>query len=196
LSLMVAARDSEGRLTEEEALGLAVLLLIAGSDTTGTLITNGTLALLRYPGEAAKLRADPALMPNAIEEFLRYDSVVHWNAPRIPTEAPISLANDTVEIQPGEQILPLVASANRDPSQFDRAEQLDLTRPNANHHMGFGHGLHLCLGANLARLNGSVAFAGVLRRIKAIEVLEDPLPWTFEGNIRKLQRLEVAITPS
>jgi cytochrome P450 len=196
LSVFVMARDKDHRLTEDEVMGLAVLLLIAGTDTTGTLIANGTLALLEHPDELERLRADPRLTPNAIEEFLRYNSVVHTNVPRIPIDDTLILADGTIRIPKGEQVIPIVASANRDPARFDRPDELDVGRPNANQHMGFGHGLHLCLGANLARLNGSVVFSRIAHRFRHIEVMDNPLSWFYQGNIRSLKELTVRVSPT
>lgn len=193
---LVAAAQHDGLLSENEALGLLIMLFIAGTDTTANLIGNGTVALVEHPGELARLRADPSLLPNAIEEFLRYNSVVQMAFPRIATDAALRLRGGDVEVAAGDELMLLLAGANRDPEQFERPESLDVGRANANRHMGFGHGLHLCLGANLARLSAAAAFSGVLERCRQIEILDDPVPWFLEGNTRGLKRLSVSVEPA
>lgn len=160
LTALVQAEEDGDRFTEEELLGMVFLLLVAGHETTVNLIANGTLALLQNPDQLALLQGDLGLMDTAIEEFVRYDG------PLITTEGsfakePITLHG--VTMPQGALILPAILSANRDETVFENADQLDVTR-NPNKHVAFGKGIHYCLGAPLARLEGKIAFSTLLTR--------------------------------
>jgi len=160
LSDLIAVRDQDGdRLSENELIVTCALLLIAGHDTTVNLIGNGTLALLRDPDQLALLRENPQLISSAVEEFLRYDSSSQMTG---------RIAREDVEyggkvIHQGDQINLLMGSANHDPAQFSNPDQLDITRKD-NRHIAFGHGIHFCLGAPLARLEAQVAIPLLLQR--------------------------------
>ncbi|MFZ0218168.1 MAG: cytochrome P450 [Candidatus Dormiibacterota bacterium] len=164
-ALLVASERSEEsgeeeRLTEGELVAMLQLLLIAGHETTVNLIGNGTLALLRHPDQWALLRERTELLPNAIEEFLRYDGPVERATFRHSLE---TIEIGGVEIPAQRVVGILLASADHDPSQFADPDRLDVTRaPRA--HVAFGHGIHFCLGAPLARLEGRVAIGGLLER--------------------------------
>ncbi len=160
LSLLIAAEEQGDKLNEGELLAMCVLLFIAGHETTVNLIGNGILALLRHPDEMIKLRRDPALISLAIEELLRYDSPVQWTA---------RITNADVEIQgrkipSGSMIIIAIGSANRDPSHFADPDSLDIARAD-NRHVAFGFGIHFCLGAPLARVEGQIALGTLLRRM-------------------------------
>ncbi|MGH8985031.1 MAG: cytochrome P450, partial [Acidimicrobiia bacterium] len=153
LSGLIAAEEAGERLSEKELLATALFLLIAGHETTVNLIGNGTLALLRNRDQLDRLRADPALDHNAIEELLRYDSPVTFTQ-RV-TLAGYQVGD--VTIPPRQQIITILAAANRDPAVFADPDRLDLGRAEASRHVAFGGGHHFCLGAALARLEGEVA---------------------------------------
>jgi cytochrome P450 len=148
MSHMVTAAEDGDRLSREELISMALLMLLAGHDTTVNLIANGTLAFLRSPGQLALLQADPALLPNAVEEILRYDCPVNISTQRF-TREPIDIGG--IGISAGEVLFISMLSANRDPRQFSESDTFDITRETSGH-LGFGHGIHYCLGAPLARL--------------------------------------------
>ncbi|MBV8715682.1 MAG: cytochrome P450 [Chloroflexi bacterium] len=185
ISALVAAEERGDVLSEPELVVMCRLLLIAGHETTVNLIGNGTKALLRHPDQFAKLREDPGLITSAIEELLRYDSPVQMTG-RIATE-PVQFDGHTV--QPGEWILPLLGAANHDPAQFADPERLDLTR-NPNAHVAFGRGIHFCLGAPLARLEGQVAIGALVRRFPSLALAGEPVR-RKQITLRGLQSLPV-----
>src|SRR5437588_2635709 len=149
LSALIAAEEAGDKLNEEELLATCILILIAGHEPTVNLIGNGVLALLRNPGELERLRATPGLITNAVEELLRYDGPVQRTA-RVAS-APATIGGRT--IAKGEMVMPFIGAADRDPSQFPDPDRLDLTRAD-NRHIAFGWGIHFCLGAPLARVEG------------------------------------------
>ncbi|GAB96816.1 hypothetical protein BJY21_001913 [Kineosphaera limosa] len=160
LSALIEAESEGGRLNRRELITMAVLLLFAGFETTVNLIGNGTAALLAHPEQAQDLRADPSLVPGAVEEMLRYDTPVQVVA-RIATR---ELRLGGAQVPAGEMISLLLGAANRDPAVFDDPHRFDIHRPNARRHLSFAAGPHHCLGASLARLEAQVAFAALLRR--------------------------------
>jgi cytochrome P450 len=160
VSALVHAREADDRLSEDELLSMVFLLLVAGHETTVNLIGNGVLALLEHPAQMERLRDDPELIKPAVEELMRYDSPVQFASERYPREE-ITIAG--VSIAPGETVQPLLGSANRDERQFDRADELDITRE-PNRHLAFGQGVHYCVGAPLARLEGQIAINALLER--------------------------------
>jgi cytochrome P450 len=170
LSGLIAAEEDGQRLSWEELFTTIILLYLAGHETTVNLIGNGALALLRHPDQLERLRREPSLAPSAVEELLRYDSPVHLTA-RIATT---DLAVAGVPVPRGDQVIALVAAANRDPAVFADPDDLDVGRRD-NRHLSFSAGMHYCLGAALARLEGEVAFAALLRRFPRLE-LADPDP--------------------
>ncbi|MFE3525206.1 cytochrome P450 [Streptomyces sp. NPDC059161] len=193
LSALVRARDAEGaRLGPEELLGMAFVLLVAGHETTVNLLSNGTYALLTHPEQFSALRADRSLLEGAIEEMLRYEGPVTSSAYRWATE---DVEIDGVTIPAGEAVLILLGSASRDPRRFPDPDDFDIRRPRAGGgagHLAFGHGIHHCLGAPLARLEATVAFTALLDRFPDLALAADPaeLPWR-PGLIRGLDRLPV-----
>lgn len=193
LSALIAARDDEQRLDEEELVAMAFLLLVAGYITTVNLIGTGMAALLTHPDQLTLLREDPELLPNAIEEFLRYDGPVNPGMTRFPTED-IEIAG--VRIPRGDTVIIAVATADRDPARFTDPDRLDVARDD-NAHLAFGHGIHYCLGAPLARLEGQIAFGTLLRRLPgiALAVPATELQWQH-GGLRGLKHLPVTFTPS
>jgi cytochrome P450 StaP len=188
LSDLIAVRDQDGdRLSENELIVTCALLLVAGHDTTVNLIGNGMFALLRNPDQLALLRENSALISSAVEEFLRYDS---------STQMSERIAREDVEyggkvIHRGDQINLLMGSANRDPAQFSDPARLDITRKD-NRHIAFGHGIHYCLGAPLARLEAHVAIPLLLRRRPQLRLtVEEPERRETIG-FRGLKHLPVA----
>ena len=165
LSAMVVAEESGDRLTEAELIANCVLLMFAGNETTTNLIGNGMLSLFQNPEQRQMLQADDQLIGSAVEEFLRYDSPVQKTS-RIAKED-INIRGKT--IASGELISVCYGSANRDPDQFENAEQLDIKRAD-NRHLSFAQGIHYCLGASLARMEGQVAINSLLRRMPDIKM--------------------------
>ncbi|MEU8108441.1 cytochrome P450 [Nonomuraea muscovyensis] len=164
LSLLLAAREGDDRLTEEEIVDNAVFSFFAGFETTANLLASGCAALLEHPGELARLRADRGLLPTAVEEFLRYDAPIQGTARLV--RSPVEVGDHTVRA--GRVLVLLLGSANRDERQFGDPGRLDVGR-DPNPHVSFGGGLHHCMGAALARVEGAVAFGRLLDRFGAIE---------------------------
>jgi len=193
LSALVAARDEEDRLSENELLSMAFLLLVAGHETTVNLIASGMLALLLNPGELTRLRADRSLLDAAVEELLRYVNPVN-NATFRFTGEPMEIGG--VNIGPGEVVLVSLSGANRDPSRYADPDRLDLGRDGGGH-VAFGHGIHYCLGAPLARLEAEIAFAGLLERFGSmtLAVPPDELRWRPSTLIHGLESLPVRLGP-
>jgi len=192
LSALIGAREAADRLTDDEVISMAVLLLAAGHETTVNLIGNGMLALVTNPGQFAALRADRTLLPNAIEEFLRYDGPVSHATMRFTARAAVIGGK---EIPPGELVMVSLDAADHDPQRFPDPDRLDLRRPTGGH-LAFGHGIHYCLGAPLARLEAEIAFTGLLDRFSLIElaVPVDQLRWRVSTVMRGLERLPLRLT--
>jgi pimeloyl-[acyl-carrier protein] synthase len=187
LSLLIGVEEQGDRLNEGELLAMCLLLFIAGHETTVNLIGNGTLALLEHPDQMARFKGDPALIPSAIEELLRYDSPVQWTA-RI-TNANVELGGR--EIPNGSMIIVAIGAANRDPSHFPDPDRLDIARSD-NRHVSFGFGIHFCLGAPLARVEGQIALGTLLRRMPDLALQTGAtLDWRESSALRGLKRLPV-----
>jgi cytochrome P450 len=169
LSALIAVHEGSDRLSQDELTSMVFLLLVAGHETTVNLIVSGTLALLRHPDQLALLRAEPERLPAAVEELLRYDGPLQVTVPSIAA-APIEVGG--VTIPAGDVVLPALLAANRDPGRFPEPDRLDVTRA-SNSHMAFGHGLHHCLGAPLARLEGRIALGSLITRFPGLR-LADP----------------------
>ena len=172
LSGLIAAEESGDRLSERELFATCVLLLVAGNETTTNLIGNGVVALLRNPEQLAWLRANPASMPAAIEELVRYDSPVQITS-RLALE---DRALHGCRMRRGEQIVLVLGAGNRDPGRFADPDRLDLARPDARP-LSFGHGLHYCLGAQLARLEAQIAMVHLLDRFRDLRFADGPITW-------------------
>jgi cytochrome P450 len=192
LSELIQATDEDGRgLSPGELLSMTFLLLIAGFETTVNLIANGVLALLSHPGQLDLLRADPALLPGAIEEILRFDGPVHLATVRYTTE-PTPTAQAEI---PADQLVHVsLLAANRDGSRFPDPDTFDITRPGAGH-VAFGHGIHHCLGAPLARLEGQIAIGALLDRFPDIALAADPatLRWRKSWLMHGLESFPVQV---
>jgi len=170
LSALLAAEEEGDRLSEEELRSTVVLLFVAGHETTMNLIGNGTVAMMRQRSQWERLVADPSLAAGAVEECLRFDGPVHLTG-RTAT-VPSVVAG--VEIEPGQGLVTLLAAANRDPARFPDPDRLDITRPD-NQHLTFSHGIHYCLGAALARLEGQEVFKAMAQRFPTLELTEEPV---------------------
>ncbi|RKN38276.1 cytochrome P450 family protein [Streptomyces hoynatensis] len=189
MSDLIATADEEGdRLSPGELLGMAWILLIAGHETTVNLITNGTLALLTHPDQLALLRGDPSLLEGAVEEMLRYDGPVPTPTVRF-TREPTRIAGTLIPA--GEVVLPVIADADRDEAKFPEPARFDITRETRGH-IAFGHGIHYCLGAPLARLEARVAFAELLARAPGL-ALDVPAPDALSWRVGMLIRGPVSL---
>ncbi|MDH6605135.1 cytochrome P450 [Streptomyces sp. SAI-208] len=186
---LIAARDGGERLSEEELVSLAVLLLVAGHETTTHFLGNATLALLQRPGQLERLRGNPDDIPAVLDELLRFDSPVSTAAFRFTTEA-ITLGG--VGIPPGTPVLVALGAANRDPGRFPSPDLLDLDRDAAGH-LAFGHGIHRCVGAPLAKAEAEIALRAVLTRFPGIRLAEpaERLQWRRTRLVRGLSALPV-----
>ena len=193
VSVLVAAGDDG--LTTQELLSSLFQLVVAGHDTTASLIGNGVVALLDHPGQLQALLADPGQLPAAIDELIRFTAPVPHATFRVTAE-PVSLGG--VQIPAHEQILVCLAAANRDPERFPAPDVLDIGR-NDGPHLGFGHGIHYCLGAPLARLEARVAFEELLGRHPrlSLAVGRDALAWSHGDGLvlRGLVSLPVILGP-
>jgi cytochrome P450 len=177
MSALIHGSDDDGdRLSPDELLGMAWLLLVAGYETTVNLISNGVLALLTHPEQLAALRADLSLIDNAVEEMLRYDGPLETPTFRFTTE-PVTIG-DTVIPGGGELVLVAMADANRDPARFPSPDRFDISR-DARGHVAFGHGIHHCLGAPLARLEARIAIRTLLERCPhlALDIHPAAITW-------------------
>lgn len=161
ISALIDACDQDGKLSERELVSTAFLLLFAGHQTTADFIGNAVVALLTYPDQLELLRADPRLLPSAIEELLRFDGPLPVASPRIATE---DVEYQGVRIPRGSIVGVVINAANHDPQHFADPDRLDLRRVRAPH-IGFGHGVHYCLGVSLARLEAQVGIGALLRRL-------------------------------
>ncbi len=190
ISQLVQIEEAGDRLDESELLSMIALLIFAGHETTSNLIGNGMLMLFDYPAQMQHLRADLSLVPVAVEEFLRYNGPVLATAPRYAT-ADVMLGGQ--QIRKGDTILTMLGSANRDETQFTQPEELDIAR-SLNRHVAFGQGIHVCLGAPLARLEGDIAFTTLLRRLPALRlaVARDEITWKGGFVLRGISSLPIA----
>lgn len=189
-SALIQGDDDGDQLTEDELTGLVAAVIMGGSDTVRGFIGNAVLSLLDHPDQADRLRADPLLAEQAVEELLRYDGALSTALFRVTTEE-VELAGTTVPA--GSPVIVGLLAANRDPRRFDRPEDLDLTRT-GHRHVGFGHGLHNCLGAALARLEGAIAIPALLERFPelTLNAPRDSVRYIDNWAIRRLTALPVA----
>ncbi|WP_327673977.1 MULTISPECIES: cytochrome P450 [unclassified Streptomyces] len=189
LDRLIAARDGEDRLSEHELVSLAVLLLVAGHETTTNALGNAVLALLRHPAQLDRLRRNPDDIPGAVDELLRFDSAVSTSTFRFATEA-ITLGG--TEIPAGVAVLVALGAANRDPARFPGPDELDLDR-DAAAHLAFGHGIHRCVGAPLAKAEMELVLRAVLARFPELQLAAsvDELMWRRTRLVRGLSSLPV-----
>ncbi len=190
ISGLIAAEEDGERLTRDELLSMIVLILLAGHDTTASLISTGLWLLLAHPDAAAEVRVDPGAVGNAVEEVLRYlgPLQVASGGGRWPDE-PVTI-RDTV-IEPGTPVRLLLGSANRDPDQYGDPDRFDIHRGSIRH-LAFGRGLHVCLGAALGRLEAQVVLPAVLQRFPDLALVDDRPTWRPSFVVRQLATLPVA----
>jgi cytochrome P450 len=190
VSALVAAHDEAEALSADELLQFVVLLLLAGNETTTNLIGNGMLALGRNPAAMAALRSKPELMRGAIEEMLRYDGPVQSTFRTATKDTTVG----GTPIAAGMGVFVIIAAANRDPAQFKDPEKFDITRQ-PNEHLAFGEGIHFCIGAPLARMEGSIAIGSALERFPHLRLNSPDAALTYKGSyfLRVLSRLEMAL---
>ena len=186
LSALIAAEEAGDKLSEQELLATCILLLIAGHETTVNLIGNGVLALLRNPDQLDRLRADPGLIGSAVEELLRYDGPVQRTA-RIPSDD-VTIGGCT--IPKGDMVMPFIAAADRDPAHFPDPDRLDLGRAD-NRHIAFGWGIHFCLGAPLARVEGQIAINTLVQRLPKLALAMETPEFRQSLTLRGLASLPV-----
>ncbi|MFB7241063.1 cytochrome P450 [Streptomyces populi] len=185
ISALVATQAQDDRLTDSELLATCFVLITAGDETTTHLVGNAVLALLRHPGQLARLREDPALVRTAVDELARYDT---------PTQAIVRVVAEDVEIggrtlREGELAYLFLAATNRDPERFEDPDRLDLTRP-GNRHLSFGNGPHFCLGGPLAKLQAEVAVGTLVRRFPHLRLADEAaLEWRPNPLQRRLTAL-------
>ncbi|MEU9115467.1 cytochrome P450 [Streptomyces sp. NPDC048483] len=193
LSALIRTSDEDGdRLSGDELVGMAFLLLVAGHETTVSLISNGVRALLQHPAQLAALRADRSLLDNAVEEMLRYDGPVETATWRFTVE-PVEIGGTVIPAR--NPVWVVLASASRDPERFAAADDFDITR-DPRGHVAFGHGIHFCIGAPLARLEARIAIGALLDRCPdlALDCATDDLTWRTGMLIRGTEQLPVRWT--
>ncbi len=189
VSALLAARDADDALSEEELFGTVILLIVAGHETTVGLIGNAVLHLLDHPDQLALLRANPSLLPAAVEELLRYEGPVERALNRWAA-TDVELGGQT--IRRGELVIAILNSADRDPERFPEPDRLDVTREDTRH-LAFGRGSHYCLGAPLARLEAEIALETLFRRLPGLRVAvpREELEWRATPGFRRLVALPV-----
>jgi cytochrome P450 len=189
ISALVQVEEESATLSQSELCSMIVLLIVAGHETSVSQIGNAALALMQHPQALARLRDDPSLMPNAVEELLRYDASVERALIRFVTED-TELAGHN--LRRGQLVVAVVGAANRDESVCARPETLDIARP-ACPHMAFGKGIHYCMGASLARMEVDIALSTLLRRCPGLQLAvdADTLQWRNVPNFRGLETLPV-----
>jgi cytochrome P450 len=185
-SLMTAEIQGD-RFTEEEVIANTIITMVGGQETTTNLIGNGLLTLLGHPEHMQRLRSDPALMPSAIEELLRYESPSQHTARLAPEDSELG----GKKIRKRQAVIAVMGAANRDPERFPNPDLLDLSRED-NRHLAFGWAAHFCFGAALARIEGQVAFETILRRLPGLALAPGPLTWRCNLGLRGLEALPVS----
>jgi cytochrome P450 len=170
LSTLVHAQAAEGKLTRDELTATAMLLLAAGFETTVNLIGNGTALLIEHPEQHERLRAEPALWTNAVDEVLRFDSPVQRTGRVAQRDTEVA----GVRVPAGQPVMTLLGGANRDPDVFDEPQRFDVARPNAGEHLAFSSGIHYCLGAGLARMEGEVGLRALFDRFPDLALAGTP----------------------
>lgn len=188
---LIAARDAEDRLNEDELVAMVANLLLGGHDTTKAALSCAVHALLRHPEQWRLLRRDPALAPGAVEEVIRYESPVSA-FPRVATQ---EVDFGGVPIAENEMFLVNILGANRDPARFDAPDRFDITRTGTRH-LGLGAGPHYCIGAPVARIAAQETITALARRFPGLELVETDPPWTAVSEFRAPATLRVRLGPS
>jgi cytochrome P450 len=190
LGALLAAEVDGDRLTDEEIVANVIVTMVGGLETTTNLIGNGMLTLLRNPEQLHRLRSEPALLPAAVEELLRYES---------PSQQTARIARKDVElggrqIRKGQAVIAVMAAGNRDPERFPEPDRLDFDRPD-NRHLAFGWAAHFCFGAPLARLEAEISFTALLDRLPGLALTDEPLVWRENLGLRGLTALPLTFPP-
>lgn len=191
ISALVRAETEQQSLTADELMVFIVLLLVAGNETTTNLIGNAVIALLEHPDQLEQVRADRALIPNLVEEALRYDAPVQFLLRRATED--IELAGTVIPRD--VMVLAIFASANRDERRFPDPDRFDVRR-DAQGHLAFGHGIHFCLGAPLARLEAAIALKEIIDRLRDVRCVEETIDFIDAPFLRGPKRLPLAFTPA
>jgi cytochrome P450 len=184
LGAFMSAQVEDDKLSDDEIIANVIVTMVGGQETTTNLIGNGMLSLLRHPQELERLRADPAIVPSAVEELLRFESPSQQTARLAPEDG--LLGDKTVRKR--QAVIAVMGAANRDPDRFPDPDRLDLTRSD-NRHVAFGWGPHFCFGAALARIEGQVSFETLLRRLPDLALEPGPLTWRTNLGLRGLRAL-------
>jgi len=189
LGALLAAEVDGDRLTDEEIIANVIVTMVGGLETTTNLIGNGMLSLLRNPADLHRLATEPAIMPAAVEELLRYES---------PSQQTARIARDDVElggkqIRKGQAVIAVMAAGNRDPERFPDPDRLDFDRPD-NRHLAFGWAAHFCFGAPLARLEAEISFRSLLDRLPGLALVDAPLVWRENLGLRGLTSLPLTFS--
>ncbi|HEY7414812.1 MAG TPA: cytochrome P450, partial [Ktedonobacteraceae bacterium] len=189
ISQMIAIEEEGDRLSETELAAMISLLISAGHQTSFNLIATGTLMLLDHPDQLEKLKADLSLVPTAVEELLRFNGPLTLITPRFAT-VDVEIAGQ--QIKKGDMLIPMLKSVNRDETQFTQPEELDIART-LNRHIAFGDGIHTCLGAPLARLEGDIAFTTLLKRMPDLRLSapRESIVWRFSFSSPSLTALPI-----
>ncbi|MBX9690460.1 MAG: cytochrome P450 [Candidatus Obscuribacterales bacterium] len=190
ITALLFAEENGEKLSEEDVLGNIILMLVAGHETTVNLIGNGILALLRHPEQLKLLQNDPSLIESAVEECLRYDS---------PVQSVKRLASRDMEyrgqkLKKGDMLIVLLGACNRDPAVFKDPDNFDITRKE-NKHLAFSSGIHHCLGATLARIEGQIAINSILKRLPDLHLVEQKLEHKRPFNLRGLKQIQLEFSP-
>jgi pimeloyl-[acyl-carrier protein] synthase len=191
ISSLLAAELDGDRLTEDEVVANLIVTMVGGQETTTNLIGNGILTLLRNPQVREELRGDLSLIPSAVEELLRYESPSQHTARLAPQDVNIG----GKQIRKRQAVIAVMGAANRDPERFPDPDRLDLRRKD-NRHVAFGFGAHFCFGAPLARIEGQIAFATILQRLKNLQLKSGPITWRENLGLRGLAALPVSFAAS
>jgi cytochrome P450 len=192
ISALLSAEIDGERLSVQDLLSFCVLLLVAGNETTTTLIGNAMLCFDTFPATIPLLREDPSLLPSAIEEVLRYHSPILTVSRRVTTDTTLG----GQELKAGQYVRPMIAAANCDESAFPHALAFDIRR-NPNRHIAFGYGIHFCLGAPLARLESKIAFTAMLERLTDIRRVQDvPLEPILDSGSQGIKHFPITFKPA
>jgi len=186
VSSLIAAEVDGDRLADDEIAATCIVTMVGGQETTTNLIGNGVLTLLRHPGEMERLRANPTLVPSAVEEMLRYESPSQHTGRLAPVQRELG----GKVIGKGQAVMAVMAAANRDPERFPEPDRFDVERQD-NRHLAFGYAAHFCFGAALARIEGQEAFEAILRRIPDLRLAQDRLVWRNNSGLRGVCALNV-----
>jgi cytochrome P450 len=179
LSALIAAEEGGGRLSEDELVATVLFLFTAGHQTTRDLTGNGLVAMFQHPDQLRRLRGDLALIPDAVEECLRYDSPVMF----VPAKCLEETSLGGKKFAVGDEIYCALSAANRDPARFPEPDRFDIDRADKEH-LAFGGGIHHCLGASLARAEAAIIFESLFRRYPALELADERIEWRDSPSFR------------